>query len=309
MLLKLLPPAHRLHERATDSGSLRPDLAPDPPRTPFTDDELRAIKARHRRGLDPDDVRGQLQESKLVQMWNADGDMEEDQWREYDAARPMMEIKKDIANLPDYMFDEDDVVVAKRSRAVSASYQPPVRRRFMNEFADRYDEFEEGEIEGEEEDDGRLEEGEIAEQSLQTLQEMEERLNILNANVRAVRDSLSDQTSPLPQLQPHLQLQPPPPSPPSPPLAPESNGTSEGESDDSARATCGDFSDNDEDDADRDTESSDAEPGGGVAVHIDSWLSDVHPDSSRGEHMTTITEVGEGNRVHDKSILTSTRLL
>lgn len=175
-LLTLLPVHHPMRERTGASGILHQRKLPVIPRPPFTDAEIRDIK-RHRNEVasDPDNASSHLQRSQLISMWNADYDQQE-QWHEYDQAQPIMEERREYSGLPDEAFESHDIVGVKRKRVVSAGYEKPSRARLLADDDDMITEAND------------LEDGEVDENIMQSVEEMNQHLQQQNAALRQIID-------------------------------------------------------------------------------------------------------------------------
>jgi len=172
-LLTLLPVHHAMRERTGPNGVLRQRRLPAIPRPPFTDAEIRDIKRRRNEiAADPDNANSHLQRSQLVNMWNANYDQEE-QWEQYDQARPIMEGRREYSGLPDEIFESRDIVGEKRKRVASTGYGNPSRVRLLD-----------GDDEVITEEAGNLEDGEIDEDDIQRNEELNRRLREQNAALR-----------------------------------------------------------------------------------------------------------------------------
>ncbi|KAK5945530.1 hypothetical protein PMZ80_002735 [Knufia obscura] len=193
-LLTRLPVQHAMRERTGPSGMLRQRRLPAIPRPAFTDEEIREIK-KHRNEVaaDPDHAHSHLQRSQLVNMWNADCD-HEGQWKEYDQAQPIMEERREYSGLPDEVFDSHDIVGEKRKRIVSSNHeQPPAtpKMRFLDEDDDMITEA------------GDFEEGEIDENVMQSIEDINQQLREQNEALRLLIENGMSSS--------------PPEAPPSPP--------------------------------------------------------------------------------------------
>lgn len=279
-LLQLLPKSHRLHSRTTFAGHLRPPhtAPPDNPRIPFTEAELAEIRSKRRYASDPDDVKYQLQDSKLVQMWNADYEHEE-QWKEYDAARPAMEVKRDVAGLSEEMFQSDEVVGEKRRRISAVDGGEMASEEMVDGGTDvGSQELEEGEI-----DEGlhvRDTDGKYKrrKESLQKLREQNKALRTANDAMQVLAETLNKDEK-------EQGIDASPPSPPA--VRSEKSSSSDDDSGDSDIAMCDfDLDDIDDEDIeddnhdnDHEDEDEEDESGAGIPIYISSWLNKVDTDS------------------------------
>lgn len=202
-----------------------------------------------------------------MNMWNADYEREE-QWREYDEAKEVMEMKKEVAGLPEEMFDREEIVEERRRKVVAEGYVSPVRSRsLVDDMVVEEMELEHGEIEemsGYIGDLDELEDEEIEAESFRTLQEMNDRLRAANEAMRVMAGGLQDDMLPL-----------------SPPTGgSESSGD---ESDDSIKAICEfDLGDPEEEEHEH--------SGRDVPVHVNSWLNDMDPKKEESTELCSIQE-------------------
>lgn len=204
-----------------------------------------------------------------MQMWNADYEHEE-QWKEYDAARPAMEVKRDVAGLAEEMFQSDEVVGEKRRR-VSGVDGKDVEAQELEEG-----EIDEGDYLGETDEGNKRHD-----ESLRKLREQNKALRTANDAMRVLATALNKE-----EREQDVQASPPTPS------SARSNKSSSSEDSrgDSDIAMCDfdldDLDDDDDveddhgDDHNRD-EDEDDESGAEVPIHISLWLDKVDSGSER----------------------------
>lgn len=213
-----------------------------------------------------------------MQMWNADYEHEE-QWKEYDAARPVMEVKRDVAGLSEEMFQSDEVVGEKRRRISVVDGSESSSEKTTDDEKDvGSQDLEEGEIDESGYSKDVNGESKRHKESLQKLREQNKALQTANDAMRVLAKTLDKD-----EKEQGIDASPSTPSA----VRSEKSSSSDDDSGDSDIAMCDfDLDDIDDEDIeddnhdnDHEDEDEEDESGAGIPIYISSWLNKVDTDS------------------------------